>query len=106
MIGASQFTVQVSGKTIYLPRPGLLPVHNVPVVHAGRSLDAVGPIDIDGVAAAIGDSLARLDAGGDTPVAIALSWTGDPDYPRLAAAGRAIAAALSSKERAPRRCSW
>ena len=40
VIGASQFTVQVSGKTIYLPRPGLLPVHNVPVVHVGRGLDA------------------------------------------------------------------
>ena len=33
VIGASQFTVQVSGKTIHLPRPGVLPVHNVPVIH-------------------------------------------------------------------------
>src|SRR5262249_58626409 len=29
VIGASQFTVQVSGKTIHLPRRGVLPVHNV-----------------------------------------------------------------------------
>ena len=31
VIGASQFTVQVSGKTIYLPDLGVLPVRNVPV---------------------------------------------------------------------------
>jgi ethanolamine utilization protein EutA len=99
VIGASQFTVQVSGKTIYLPRPGLLPVHNVPVVHVGRGLDAEGAIDTNAVAAAIGDSLARLDGGGEMPVAIAFSWTGDPDYQRLAAAGRAIAAALSPRGR-------
>ncbi|MBO0718926.1 MAG: ethanolamine ammonia-lyase reactivating factor EutA, partial [Rhizobiales bacterium] len=33
VIGASQFTVQVSGKTIYLPDPYVLPVRNVPVLH-------------------------------------------------------------------------
>ncbi len=33
LIGTSQFTVQVSNKTIYLPIPNVLPVHNVPVVH-------------------------------------------------------------------------
>src|SRR5262245_23874145 len=38
VIGASQFTVQVSGKTIFLPNPSVLPVHNVPVVHAGLDL--------------------------------------------------------------------
>ena len=40
MIGASQFTVQVSGKTIYLPDPYVLPVHNVPVVHVAIDLSA------------------------------------------------------------------
>ena len=40
VIGASQFTVQVSGKTIYLSDPYVLPVHNVPVVHVGLDLPA------------------------------------------------------------------
>src|SRR5262249_44265206 len=40
VIGASQFTVQVSGKTIHLPDPDILPVHNVPVVHL--TLDLAG----------------------------------------------------------------
>ena len=54
VIGASQFTVQVSGKTIYLPDPGVLPVHNVPVVHLG--LDISGEIDADAIAAAFAKS--------------------------------------------------
>jgi ethanolamine utilization protein EutA len=32
VIGASQFSVQISGKTIYISTNGALPVHNVPVV--------------------------------------------------------------------------
>jgi ethanolamine utilization protein EutA len=93
VIGASQFTVQVSGKTIHLPRPGVLPVHNVPVVHV--ALDLSGAIDGAAIAAAIGDGLARLDLDRDARLAVAFAWTGDPDYPRLAAAGRAIMAALA-----------
>jgi ethanolamine utilization protein EutA len=38
VIGASQFTVQVSGKTIYLPDRTALPVHNVPVVRVEADL--------------------------------------------------------------------
>ena len=52
VIGASQFTVQVSGKTIHLPRAGVLPVHNVPVVPIG--LDLSGAIDGAAITAAIG----------------------------------------------------
>jgi ethanolamine utilization protein EutA len=92
-IGASQFTVQVSGKTIHLPRSGVLPVHNVPVVPIG--LDLAGAIDIGGVAAEISAGLARLDLDRDAQVAIALTWAGDPDHARLAAAARAIMAALA-----------
>ncbi len=100
VIGASQFTVQVSGKTIHLPRPGVLPVHNVPVVHVG--LDLGGAIDGDAIAATIAAGLARLDLEADARVAIAFSWHGDPDYPRLAAAGRAIMAAVAPDGRRSR----
>jgi ethanolamine utilization protein EutA (predicted chaperonin) len=93
VIGASQFTVQVSGKTIHLPRAGVLPVHNVPVVHVG--LDLTGAIDGEAIAAAIAAGLARLDLEPDARVALAFSWNGDPDYPRLAATGRAIMAAVA-----------
>jgi ethanolamine utilization protein EutA len=93
VIGASQFTVQVSGKTIFLPDPGILPLHNVPVVHAG--LDLAGAFDPAALTAAIRQSLARMDLGADARLAIAFAWHGDPDYTRIAAAGRAIAAAVA-----------
>jgi ethanolamine utilization protein EutA (predicted chaperonin) len=97
VIGASQFTVQVSGKTIHLPRAGVLPVHNVPVVPIG--LDLCGAIDGAAITAAIGKGLARLDLADDARVAIAFAWPGDPDYPRLAAAARAIMAATAPQGR-------
>jgi ethanolamine utilization protein EutA (predicted chaperonin) len=93
VIGASQFTVQVSGKTIHLPGPGVLPVHNVPVVHVG--LDLGGAIDGEALAAAIAAGLGRLDLEPAERLAIAFAWHGDPDYHRLATAGRAIMAAVA-----------
>jgi ethanolamine utilization protein EutA len=104
VIGASQFTVQVSGKTIHLPRPGVLPVHNVPVVHVGleSGVDLGGAIDGAAITAAIRAGLVRLDLDADSRVAIAFSWAGDPDYPRIAAAGRAIMAAVAPDGRRTR----
>jgi ethanolamine utilization protein EutA (predicted chaperonin) len=93
VIGASQFTVQVSGKTIHLPRPGVLPVRNVPVVSVG--LDLSGAIDGAAITTAIGAGLARLDLAPDARLAIAFSWHGDPDYARIAATGAAIMAAVA-----------
>jgi ethanolamine utilization protein EutA len=88
VIGASQFTVQVSGKTIYLPDPGVLPVHNVPVVHLG--LDLSGDIDADEIVAAFSKAAGLIDLASDARIALALTWAGAPEYPRLAAMARAI----------------
>src|SRR5262249_6398374 len=93
VIGASQFTVQVSGKTIYLPDPKVLPVHNVPVVRVG--VDLGGAFDPAAHTAAITAGLARMDRAPEARVAIAFAWHGDPDYARIAAAGRAIVAAVA-----------
>src|SRR5262249_53148530 len=83
VIGASQFTVQVSGKPIFLPTPGVLPVHNVRVVHAG--IDLGGEFDGAALTAAIRTSLARMDLSPQSRMAIAFAWHGDPDYARIAA---------------------
>jgi ethanolamine utilization protein EutA len=91
VIGASQFTIQVSGKTIYLSDPSVLPVHGVPVVHVGRAAED----DPDTLAEAIRHGLTEMDLEPDSRMAIAFSWRGDPDYRRLAAAGRAIVAATA-----------
>jgi ethanolamine utilization protein EutA len=93
VIGASQFTVQVSGKTIYLPDPDVLPVHNVPVVHLG--IDLSGHIDSAAMANAIRAGIARMDLQPDARMAIAFAWRGDPEYARLKAAGAAIVQAVA-----------
>lgn len=88
VIGASQFTVQVSGKTIYLPDPAVLPVHNVPVIHLAA--DISGHIDAATVAAALHDSAARLDIAPGARLAIAFRWQGDPAHDRMLALASAI----------------
>jgi len=93
VIGASQFTIQVSGKTIYLSDPDVLPIHGVPVVSVGRVAEEA----TERLTAAIRKGLADLDMEPDSKVAIAFSWQGDPDYARLAAAGRAIVAAAAPR---------
>ncbi|HEV8016066.1 MAG TPA: ethanolamine ammonia-lyase reactivating factor EutA [Stellaceae bacterium] len=91
VIGASQFTIQVSGKTIYLSDPSILPVHGIPVVHVGRTAEeAPGEL-----AETIRRGLVGLDLEADSRVAIAFPWQGDPDYARLAATARAIIAATA-----------
>jgi len=91
VIGASQFTVQVSGKTIYLPDPYVLPVHNVPVL---RVTLASGGIDADRLAAAVRAGMEEVELDHTAHVAIAFAWHGDPEHARLKAAGEAIVRAL------------
>jgi ethanolamine utilization protein EutA len=93
VIGASQFTVQVSGKTIFLSDPSMLPVHGIPVVHVGRAAEG----DQDALAEAIRHGFTEMDLDAESRMAIAFTWHGDPDYRRLAAAGRAIIAATAPR---------
>ena len=92
VIGASQFTVQVSGKTIYLPDPYVLPVHNVPVVSV--ALGSAGDIDPERLANAIRAGLDEIDLDRHERIAIAFGWRGDPEYSRLKAAGEGVVRAL------------
>ena len=92
VIGASQFTVQVSGKTVFLPDPGILPVHNIPVVQAG--LDLTGDIDVTQTAQALRQAISKMDLDPASRLAIAFTWAGDPEFSRLEAMGKAIIAAL------------
>jgi ethanolamine utilization protein EutA len=91
VIGASQFTVQVSGKTVFLSDKALLPVHNIPVVHIGQAANRA-PAELT---SAVREGLRQMDLRPDARMAIAFSWRGDPEYKQLAAAGRAIIAAVA-----------
>ena len=86
VIGASQFTVQVSGKTIYLSDETALPLRNVPVVH----LHIPAQIDTLELATAIEHGIARSDLTAEHLLAVAFDWTRDPDYHDLIAVGRAV----------------
>ena len=81
-IGASQFTVQVSGNTIDVSSPKLLPLRNLPVVRPRLPRgDVPQPLAI---AQAIRQGYQRLDLiPGEKPVALALAWNGTPSYESL-----------------------
>jgi ethanolamine utilization protein EutA (predicted chaperonin) len=85
VIGASQYTIQVSGSTIFVSPLEVLPVRNIPVVmpyfpwHEEEfASSTVGEV--------IRDALRRfdlLDAG--VPVALAARWEGSATYSRIKA---------------------
>ena len=82
VIGASQFSVQVSGNTILISGKGSLPLRNVPVVHLATPLD--GEIRADAIARDIATALESFDiVEGETPAALAFRWQGDPLHSRL-----------------------
>ena len=83
VVGASQYTTQVSGSTIYVSPMEALPLRNVPVIAPTLPIDGE-EIDAAGVAAAIKGVLKRLDLGeGDTPVAVFVPWRGSATFQRL-----------------------
>ncbi|SNS47777.1 ethanolamine utilization protein EutA [Noviherbaspirillum humi] len=88
VIGASQFTVQVSGKTIYLPDRAALPVRNLPVLHLG--VDLPEHIDSEAVASALAREADLVNLDASARLAIAFTWQGEPEHARLLAMARAI----------------
>lgn len=88
VIGASQFTVQVSGRTIHLSDASALPMHNVPVIAPALALGEV--VDRSDVAARVGAALALATLIDGEPLALAFRWQGDPDYFRLHALAAGI----------------
>ena len=93
-IGASEYSVQLSGNTIYLSSPGeLLPRKNLQVLQPPIRLG--DRVDSAAVAAAIRDHLEHFDVvEGDSEVALAFRWHGAPSYARLAGLARGIVEAL------------
>ena len=89
VVGASQFTVQVSGNTIFISDPDQLPVRNVPVAHL--DIDLAGNFTADQVAEQINAAHTRLDmTEGENKLAIAFRWGGDPLHARLHALATGI----------------
>jgi ethanolamine utilization protein EutA len=94
VIGAAQYTVQVSGSTIFTPEPGLLPLRNLPVLTVPLR-EALSPAS---VAAAVRQAAQGYDAellGG--PMALAIRWPFGPSHGELAALGEGLVQALDGR---------
>ena len=83
VIGASQYTIQVSGSTIFIEPEETVPVRNVPVIAPELDLGAEA-IDPEAVKEEIDTALTRLDLGhADQAVAVAFNWGGSATFQRL-----------------------
>ncbi|HEX6513843.1 MAG TPA: ethanolamine ammonia-lyase reactivating factor EutA [Chloroflexota bacterium] len=91
VIGASQFTLQLSGNTLHISNPEVLPIRNIPVVHP-RLPAQLSP---EAVRDAIREAFRRLDLEeGERPVALSLAWRGEPRYAALRALAGGVAQAM------------
>jgi ethanolamine utilization protein EutA len=82
VIGASQYTVQVSGNTIYLSHPDLLPLRNLQVITPEfAQSEAITAAEIK---ASVDKALQRFDiVDGERAVALAIRWELGPSYPLI-----------------------
>jgi len=96
VIGASQYTVQVSGSTIYVEPANILPVRNVPVIAPQLDLAADELSGVD-IADSIRRALRRLDLHeGHQAVAVCYRWQGSATFHRLDAFCRAVAEGMAT----------
>lgn len=95
-LGASEYSVQLSGNTIYISNPGeLLPRKNLqvlqPPVEFGEEIDA------DHLAETIRGHFTAFDlTEGEGEVALAFRWRGAPSYPRIAALAAGLAKGVAN----------
>jgi len=96
VIGASQYTIQVSGSTIFVAPQTVLPLKNVPVVTPSLPLEAE-TLAMEAISESVGAALRRLDLdSGERAVALCYRWKGSATYARLDAFCRGIAAGLAN----------
>lgn len=96
VIGASQYTVQVSGNTIFIAPENAVPVRNVAVV-APEFPFGEAPLTKEAVRDALVVALRRLDLlHGRQPVAVAFHWDGSATFFRLQAFCTGVADGLKT----------
>jgi ethanolamine utilization protein EutA len=96
-LGASEYSVQLSGNTSCITTPGrVLPRRNMQVLKPDILLG--DDIDAAVVAKGIGDHFAAFDLDpAKDEVALAFEWTGHPEYGRIRALAEGIAAGLAAR---------
>src|SRR5438132_1612256 len=95
-LGASEYSVQLSGNTSYISKPGqLLPRRNLQVLQPSYVCDE--NIDPDRLAKAIRGHFTAFDLiEGEREVALALRWQGAPSYERILAFAEGIRGGLAT----------
>ncbi|MET0924456.1 MAG: ethanolamine ammonia-lyase reactivating factor EutA [Xanthobacteraceae bacterium] len=95
-LGASEYSVQLSGNTSYISKPGeLLPRRNLQVLQPPYACDEV--IDPAALAKAIRAHFTAFDLiEGEGEVALALRWQGAPAYERIFAFAEGIRHGLAT----------
>ena len=95
-LGASEYSVQLSGNTTYISSPGqLLPRRNLQVLQP--AYDCGAEIDSAQLAQAIRGHFKAFDLiEGEAEVALAFRWSGPPSYQRIAAFAAGIVQAMDS----------
>jgi ethanolamine utilization protein EutA len=93
-MGASEYSVQLSGNTVYISSPGaLLPRKNLQVLQLDLTFGET--IDPTRITQAIRHRFEAFDlVEGEVDVALAFRWRGAPSYDRLSAVARGIVDAL------------
>jgi ethanolamine utilization protein EutA len=95
-LGASEYSVQLSGNTSYISKPGeLLPRRNLQVLQPNFTCEET--IDSQMLAKAIRAHFTSFDLiEGEGEVALALRWQGAPSYQRIAAFAEGIRHGLAT----------
>jgi ethanolamine utilization protein EutA len=92
VIGASQYTVQVSGNTIFLSHPELLPLRNLPVI---KLPPFEHPVTRQTVSDSVRQNVRLLDLEeGAEKIALGITWNHEPEYQRLRELAEGIKMAL------------
>lgn len=96
--GAAQYSLQLSGNTVYASSASIVPVRNLPVVSPPVCLDA-DDLAAGELTEALHQALSVSEpfTRGET-VAIALRWSGSATYPRLRALARALVDAAGAAQ--------
>jgi ethanolamine utilization protein EutA len=97
VLGAAEYTVQLSGNTCFLSAPDrLLPRRNLQVLRPELPPGLDGEPDAGAIAEAVRRHLDRF-ADPRTEVALALSWFGPPTYARLRALATGVRDGLAER---------
>ncbi len=97
VIGASQYTVQVSSSTIFLSDPGILPLQDHQVVVPNLEPD---DLSAEGVARSIHEAMKSLDVprlDSRHPIALFFHWPFEFSYSSVLALASGISSALASR---------